>query len=53
MNMQLTREQRIEALKKELSNLQAELKKARGGFKRSILMDEIRSVIHRLEQLTR
>ena len=46
-----TREERITALRQELSNLQAELRKAKGGFKRSVIQDEIRSVCRQLAQL--
>ena len=49
--MQLTREQREKNLKRELSNLKAELRKANGDYKRSVLMNEIRAVVRQLENL--
>ena len=49
--MQLTREQREKNLKRELSNLKAELRKAKGDYKRSVLMNEIRAVVRQLENL--
>ena len=47
----MTREQRIAALKQEISNLKAELKKTRGGFKRATIQDEIREVSRELARL--
>lgn len=49
--MQLTREQREKNLKRELSNLKAELRKAKGEYKRYVLMNEIRAVARQLESL--
>ena len=46
--MRMTREQRVEKLRRELSNLKAELRKTKGDYKRSILQSEIRAVAHQL-----
>ena len=51
MNSDLTREEKIEALKRELENLKAELKKARTPFQRSVLIDEMRAVSRQLARL--
>lgn len=40
----MSREERIAALRKELSNLKAELRKTRGQYKRAVIQDEIRAV---------
>ena len=47
----MSREERIKALRQELSNLKAELRKAKGEYKRSVLMNEIRAVARQLESL--
>ena len=47
----MTREQRIDALRKELSHLKAELARAHGSYKRSVIQDEIRSVCRELIRL--
>ena len=47
----MTREQRLAALRKELANLKAELAKAHGSYKRSVIQDEIRSVCKELIRL--
>ncbi len=46
-----TREEHIAALRRELSNLREELRKARGGYKRATLQDEIRAVARKLTRL--
>ena len=47
----MPRKKRAESLRRELSNLKAELRKAKGGFKRAIIQDEIRSVCRELARL--
>ena len=47
----MNREKRIEALRRELSNLKEELRKARGGYKRATIQDEIRAVCRELVRL--
>lgn len=47
----MTHEQKVEALRRELSNLRAELRKTKGSFKRSIIQDEIRGVCRELARL--
>lgn len=44
----MSREKRIEALRQELSSLKAELRKARGQYKRATIQDEIRAVCREL-----
>ncbi len=51
MKTQPTRRQHIDALRQELANLKAELKKARTPFMRKVILDEIRAVARQLEQL--
>lgn len=46
-----TRKERIEALRRELADLKEELRKARGGFKRLTLQDEIRATARELTRL--
>ena len=47
----MSREECIAALRQELSNLKAELRKTRGSYKRSTIQDEIRAVARELAQL--
>ena len=47
----MSREKRIEALRRELSNLKEELRKARGRYKRATIQDEIRAVCRELARL--
>jgi len=47
----MSREERIAALRKELSNLKAELRKTRGQYKRAVIQDEIRAVCRELVRL--
>ena len=47
----MSREERIEALRQELSNLRAELRKTKGSYKRATIQDEIRAVARELAQL--
>lgn len=47
----MNREKRIEALRRELSNLKEELRKARGQYKRATIQDEIRAVCRELVRL--
>ena len=47
----MSREERIAALRQELSNLKAELRKTRGQYKRATIQDEIRAVARELAQL--
>ena len=47
----MSREERIEALRRELLNLRAELCKTRGSYKRATIQDEIRAVCHKLVRL--
>ena len=47
----MNREQRIEALRRELTNLKAELRKAKGTYKRATLQDEIRAIARELARL--
>ena len=46
-----TREKRIIALRQELSNLKAELRKTKGSFKRATIQSEIRAVARELARL--
>ena len=47
----MSREERINALRQELSNLKAELQKTRGQYKRAIIQEEIRAVSRELVRL--
>ena len=47
----MSREERIKALRQELSNLKAELRKTRGQYKRATIQDEIRAVGKELVRL--
>ena len=47
----LTPEERLEALRKELASLKAELRKTKGAYKRSLIADEIRGVCREIEKL--
>ena len=47
----MSREERIKALRQELSNLKAELQKTRGQYKRATIREEIRSVCRELAQI--
>ena len=47
----MSREERINALRQELSNLKAELRKTRGQYKRAIIQEEIRAVSRELVRL--
>lgn len=47
----MSREERIAALRRELSNLRAELRKTRGSYKHSTIQDEIRAIARELAQL--
>ncbi len=47
----MSREERIKALRQELSNLKAELHKTRGQYKRATIQDEIRAVCKELIRL--
>ncbi len=47
----MSREERIKALRQELSNLKAELRKTRGQYKRATIQDEIRAVCKELIRL--
>ena len=47
----MTHEERIKALQQELLALKAELRKAKGAYKRAVLMEEIRSVCRKLARL--
>ena len=46
-----TREERLEALRKELATLKGELRKTKGSYMRSVLIDEIRGVCREIESL--
>ena len=47
----MSREERIEELRQELSNLKAELRKTRGQYKRATIQEEIRAVSRELVRL--
>ena len=47
----MSREERIRALRQELSNLKAELRKTRGRYKRATIQEEIRAVSRELVRL--
>ena len=47
----MSREKRIEALRRELSNLKEELRKARGQYKQATIREEIRAVSRELVRL--
>ena len=47
----MNREKRIEALRRELANLKAELRKARGAYRRATLLEEARAVARELARL--
>ena len=47
----MPQEECLKALQKELFALRAELRKAKGAYKRAVLMDEIRSVCRMLARL--
>ena len=47
----MTREDRIRALRQELLNLKAELRKARGNYMRSTIRNEIQAVCRELVRL--
>ena len=47
----MSREERIKALRQELSNLKAELRKTRCQYKRATIQDEIRAVCKELVRL--
>ena len=47
----MNREQRIAALRRELANLKAELRKTKGQFKRATIQDEIKAVCRELVRL--
>ena len=49
--MQENREQRIIALRRELEQLRAELRRARGAFRRATIQDEIRAVARELARM--
>ena len=51
MQKTITREQRIAALRQELLNLKAELRKTRGQYKRAVIQDEIRAVCREFVRL--
>ena len=51
MQKPISKEKRIEALRLELSNLKAELRKTKGRYKRAILQDEIRAICRELIRL--
>ena len=46
-----THAEKAAALRRELSNLKAELQKTKGSFMRATIQDEIRSVCRQLAQL--
>ena len=47
----MSREERITALRQELSNLKAELRRTRGQYKRATIQDEIRAVCREIARL--
>ena len=47
----MSREERIRALRQELSNLKADLRKTRGQYKRATIQEEIRAVSRELVRL--
>ena len=47
----MSREERINAVRQELSNLKAELRKTRGQYKRATIQEEIRAVSRELVRL--
>ena len=47
----MSRKERINALRQELSNLKAELRKTRGQYKRATIQEEIRAVSRELVRL--
>ena len=47
----MSREERIRALRQELSNLKAELRKTRGQYRRATIQEEIRAVSRELVRL--
>lgn len=47
----MSREERIKALRQELSNLKAELRRTRGQYKRATIQDEIRAVCREIARL--
>ena len=47
----MNREERITALRQELSNLKAELRRTRGQYKRATIQDEIRAVCREIARL--
>ena len=51
MQKPISKEKRIEALRLELSNLKAELRKTKGSYKRATIQNEIRAVCRELARL--
>ena len=51
MQKPVSREQRIAALRQELSDLKAELRKTKGQYKRATIQGEIRAVCRELVRL--
>ena len=47
----MTNEERLMVLQQELLSLKAELRKAKGAYKRAVLIEEIRSVSREIVQL--
>ena len=47
----MNREQRIAAMRRELENLKAELRKARGAYQRATIQSEILAIARELARL--